>query len=298
MDLGANASFGTEDPLLDPDPLADLAAEPWALESEPASSKKTDAKKAADTAPAPPAAQAAKVVDAEPAKPAERAPTPPTDTPTADDAASARERKPKNKKAAAKPTVVMREKRAPEAKPAEGPPESKPKKVPAQGQLLTAFPDAIDLPPARSKMLWVLVGCFLLVNGMIFLITQQQSQSVNQTLAAVTSTLADAIARGAQPQAPVTASQREPSVAYEPERTSPTNLDPATYSNTHEVALESARRLIQSGEYTRARRNLFTVLANQDRGTPLTQALREEIDYLIALTYYDQGLSIAQKEPR
>ncbi len=298
MDLGASATFGTEDPLLDPDPLADLAPEPWALEPEPAAPKKTEPKKVAEVAPAPPVAPAAKVADVEPAKPAERAPAPPAETPTADDAAGARERKPKNKKAAAKPTVVMREKKAPEAKPAEAAPEAKPKSAVGQGALLTAFPDAIDLPPARSKMLWVLVGCFLLVNGMIFLITQQQSQSVNKTLAAVTSTLADAIARGAQPQVPANASQRDPSVAYEPERTNPTSLDPATYSNTHEVALEIARRLIQSGEYTRARRNLFTVLANQDRGTPLTKTLREEIDYLIALTYYDQGLSIAQEESR
>ena len=70
-------------------------------------------------------------------------------------------------------------------------------------------------------------------------------------------------------------------------------LDASDYTNTHEFGVEAARKLIQLGEYAEARRTLFMVLANQDRGTPMAPSLREDIDYLIALTYYDQGRSIA-----
>jgi len=167
------------------------------------------------------------------------------------------------------------------------------------GAPFLSFPTSIDLPPARSKLLWVLVGCFLLANGGVFLLTQQQNQSVNQTLVAVTSTLAEAVARGTnaapRERAPYDApvdSAPGAAAALEP------RLDSADFSNTNELGLHNARRLIEQGAYAEARRNLYFILANQDRSTPLTPALREDIDYLIALTYYDQGRSIAVEDAR
>lgn len=158
---------------------------------------------------------------------------------------------------------------------------------------------SFDLPPARSKLLWVLVACFLLANGGVFMMTQQQNQNVNQTLVAVTSTLAEAVARGSSAAPRETPAYREPGPSdVAPVGAPAPMLDPADFSNTNELGLHNARRLIEQGAYAEARRNLFFILANQDRSTPLTPTLREDIDYLIALTYYDQGRSIAVEEAR
>lgn len=212
------------------------------------------------------------------------------------------ERKPKTKKDN-KPTVIVRE------KPREGDAAAAPKAAAepehaaahsGAGSPFLQFPTSIDLPPAKSKLLWVLVGCFLLANGGIFLMTQQQNENVNRTLIAVTSTLADAVARGSQaaPQRSEAPAPREREPERDPEfgpeaRPEVPMLDASDYTNTHEFGVEAARKLIQLGEYAEARRTLFMVLANQDRGTPMAPSLREDIDYLIALTYYDQGRSIA-----
>jgi hypothetical protein len=165
------------------------------------------------------------------------------------------------------------------------------------GSPFLAFPTSIDLPPARSKLLWVLVGCFLLANGGVFLMTQQQNQSVNQTLVAVTSTLAEAVARGSHSAPRDAQAYRDPVASgADPAHAAAPVLDSADFSSSNELGLHNARRLIEQGAYSEARRNLFFILANQDRSTPLTPALREDIDYLIALTYYDQGRSIAVEE--
>jgi hypothetical protein len=157
---------------------------------------------------------------------------------------------------------------------------------------MLAFPP-IDLPPARSKLLWVLVGCFLLANAGIFLLTQQQSQTVNKTLIAITSSLVEAMAKG--PSGP--AVQEEPPASPvrsgEPESVAPApTFDTSQYQNSHELGIANARRLVREGDYVGARRTLFLILANQDRSMPLSPEQREDIDYLIALTYYDQGRSI------
>jgi hypothetical protein len=220
--------------------------------------------------------------------------------------------KAKRKKGEAEPRPVAREKAKADTAPSPtassatrvGEPSAPPKRESAHASGVgsspfLSFPTSIDLPPARSKLLWVLVGCFLLANCGIFLMTQQQSQSVNQTLVAVTSTLAEAVARSSNAAPREAPPYREPGASdVDPARAALPMLDPADFSNSNELGLHNARRLIEQGAYAEARRNLFFILANQDRSTPLTPSLREDIDYLIALTYYDQGRSIAVEEPR
>ncbi len=57
----------------------------------------------------------------------------------------------------------------------------------------------------------------------------------------------------------------------------------------------NAKALLSEGRFEDARRLLNHVLANQAR-VPMAPSLREEIDYLIPLTYYEQGRSIALEE--
>ena len=52
--------------------------------------------------------------------------------------------------------------------------------------------------------------------------------------------------------------------------------------------LQRANGEVEEGRFEEARRLLYWVLANQQRA-PLTPSMRAEIDYLIPLTYYQQG---------
>lgn len=294
LELGAASDLGASDldpdaSLFDPSPRSDEAQTQKVLPKEPAT--------AAPASAATPSAVASAPLEVAQDKP----------------------REPKRKKGEALPRPGAREQSTddttasptPSPTPAPAPsgaadaPEAaakKTKRTPDHAAVATAspfltFPASIDLPPARSKLLWVLVGCFLLANGGVFLMTQQQNQNVNATLVAVTSTLAEAVARGSNATPREAPQSREPVVSdVDARRAEAPMLDPADFSNSNELGLHNARRLIEQGAYAEARRNLFFILANQDRSTPLTPALREDIDYLIALTYYDQGRSIAVEE--
>lgn len=163
-----------------------------------------------------------------------------------------------------------------------------------------------DLPYASgasardSRVIWALVACFLIVNTGIFWLAHLASTNVNQSITQATGVIAEALsARGG---APVHGAQPPamPDVVYapvEPEEASPARdtepwVDPKNFAGTHEFAVGRAKALLTVGQFEDARRLLFNVLANKDR-VPLEPGLREEIEYLIPLTYYDQGRATA-----
>ncbi|MEL6713785.1 MAG: hypothetical protein AAFP86_08430, partial [Planctomycetota bacterium] len=74
-------------------------------------------------------------------------------------------------------------------------------------------------------------------------------------------------------------------------------IDPTDYEGTHEFAVGYAKKLLADGRFEDARRLLNHVLANQAR-VPLAPSLRQEIDYLIPLTYFEQGRATAVEEDR
>lgn len=69
-------------------------------------------------------------------------------------------------------------------------------------------------------------------------------------------------------------------------------VDPRDFSDPLTFAVNSAKAMLEEGRYEDARRLLNHVLANQSR-MPLKVSLREEIDFLIGLTYYVQGTATA-----
>ena len=167
-----------------------------------------------------------------------------------------------------------------------------------------------------QRMLWVLIACFLVLCTGMFYITYQSSKAFQATLLANTDRLAAALDRNqaaavAQP-APLPTSASvpvEPSLSYSidqpnsaqpaselPKRSSADRwIDPRDYANTHEFAVGNAKAMLANGQFEEARRLLNHVLANQAR-IPLSPVLREEIDYLIPLTYFEQGNATAPIE--
>jgi len=150
-----------------------------------------------------------------------------------------------------------------------------------------------------ARIIWALVACFLIVNTGIFWLAHLASTNVNQSITNATGVIAEALSgRGS---APVYGAQPPavPDVVYAPvedEDASPARdaepwVDPRNFEGTHEFAVGRAKALLSVGRFEDARRLLFNVLANKDR-VPLEAGLREEIEYLIPLTYYDQGRAI------
>ncbi len=191
-----------------------------------------------------------------------------------------------------------------------------PKTVPAAPSMLRdAGPSIVlpeDLPNSsgweRNRSLVALVGCFLLVNTGIFFLAQQASDRFNKTIADATGLMAQVLleqqSREAQAAAPANA---EPAVEHviessdpEPEIPEEANErleDPLEYDNTHHLAVGRAKALLAQGKPEQARMLLNFVLANRDC-VPLRNSLREEIDYLIPFTYFEQGNLIAPEEAR
>jgi len=171
-----------------------------------------------------------------------------------------------------------------------------------------------DLPNSsaweRNRSLVALVGCFLLVNTGIFFLAQQASDRFNKTIADATGLMAQVLleqqSRDAQAAAPAGA---DPAVEHviepaepEPElevaeQTDGQLEDPLEYDNTHQLAVGRAKALLAQGKPEEARMLLNFVLANRDC-VPLRNSLREEIDYLIPFTYFEQGNLIAPEEAR
>lgn len=169
-----------------------------------------------------------------------------------------------------------------------------------------------DMPNAsswdRNRSLVALVGCFLLVNTGIFFLAQQASDRFNQTIADATGLMAQVLldqqANEAQAAAPANA---DPSVQHLVEASEPEVadtdvsddplIDPREYDNTHQLAVGRAKALLERGKPEEARMLLNFVLANRDR-VPLSNSLREEIDYLIPFTYFEQGNAVAPEEAR
>ena len=191
-----------------------------------------------------------------------------------------------------------------------------PKTVPAAPSMLRdAGPTIVlpeDLPNSsaweRNRSLVALVGCFLLVNTGIFFLAQQASDRFNKTIADATGLMAQVLlgqqSRDAQAAAPANA---EPAVEHviessDPEPELPEGPDdrledPLEYDNTHQLAVGRAKALLSQGKPEEARMLLNLVLANRDR-VPLRNSLREEIDYLIPFTYFEQGNLIEPEEAR
>lgn len=171
------------------------------------------------------------------------------------------------------------------------------------------LPEDVPYSPAgdHGKLVWALVVCFLLVNTGIFMLAHQASTNVNTSISEATGLLAQALSqRGEAPTygsapaslAPAVTHTVQPPAPAEPEPLPvPTEpwVDPRDYAGAHEFAVGNAKVLMGEGRFEDARRLLNHVLANQAR-VPLAPALREEIDYLIPLTYYEQGRSIAPEE--
>lgn len=194
-----------------------------------------------------------------------------------------------------------------------------------------------DMPGAssweRNRSLLALVGCFLLINTGIFFLAQQASDRFNQTISEATGLMAQVLldqqSQDAQAAAPANA---EPSVEHviEPNTTQPDPalpnttepnsgnpaqqgpkrldpralaaveepvVDPLEYDNTHQLGVARAKALLDQGKPEEARMLLNFVLANRDR-VPMPNSLREEIDYLIPFTYFEQGSLIAPEEAR
>lgn len=169
----------------------------------------------------------------------------------------------------------------------------------------------------NQRMLWVLIACFLVLCAGMFYVTYQSSKAFQATLLANTDRLADALDRSqgqAPAQAPAVAPEAttsasvpvDPSLSYTidlpgtlprgadlPRRSQSDRwIDPRNYANTHEFAVGNAKAMLSNGQFEEARRLLNHVLANQAR-IPLSPVLREEIDYLIPLTYFEHGNATA-----
>lgn len=173
------------------------------------------------------------------------------------------------------------------------------------------LPEDVPYSPAgdHGRFMWALVVCFLLVNTGIFMLAHQASNNVNSSISEATGLLAEALSqRGGAPTYGSAPASISPVVTHTVEPTAPAKVepeplpaptepwvDPRDYSGAHEFAVGNAKALMGEGRFEDARRLLNHVLANQAR-VPLAPALREEIDYLIPLTYYEQGRSIAPEE--
>ena len=167
----------------------------------------------------------------------------------------------------------------------------------------------------KQRLLWILVACFLFVNTGIFYVATQASAAFQASLQVTTDKLADAIVQDKAAPAAVQPSQfpaTSASVGIDPSMTHTMNapgvlpagsnlpersqrdrwIDPRDYANTHEFAVGNAKSLLAEGRFEDARRLLNHVLANQAR-IPLSPVLREEIDYLIPLTYFENGNATA-----
>ena len=167
----------------------------------------------------------------------------------------------------------------------------------------------------NQRMLWALIACFLVLCAGMFYVTYQSSKAFQATLLSNTDRLAAALDRnqaGALAQAPVAVAPTSASVPVDPSLSYSIDLpgslprgadlpkrsqsdrwiDPRNYANTHEFAVGNAKAMLADGQFEDARRLLNHVLANQAR-IPLSPALREEIDYLIPLTYFEHGNATA-----
>ena len=152
----------------------------------------------------------------------------------------------------------------------------------------------------NSHLIAALIACFLMVNTGIFFLAHQASSNVNESLSQATGLIADAISMRGQGEAPLQAAQPSqfgPGMTHEvelpPQRFAvadekETWIDPRDYKNPHEFAVGNAKKMMEEGRFEEARRLLYWVLANQQRA-PLTPSMRAEVDYLIPLTYYQQG---------
>ena len=175
-----------------------------------------------------------------------------------------------------------------------------------------------DIPYSQSsekqRLLWVLVACFLAINTGIFYVAQQASSAFQSSLQVTTDKLADAISQGKSApvqEFPATSSSIgvDPALSHSVQPQAPTALperpqvdrfiDPRDYVDAHQFAVSNAKALLAEGKFEDARRGLNYVLANQAR-IPLSPLLREEIDYLIPLTYFEHGNAtapIVEKQP-
>ncbi|MEM6571549.1 MAG: hypothetical protein AAF957_24265 [Planctomycetota bacterium] len=156
-----------------------------------------------------------------------------------------------------------------------------------------------------QRYVWALVACFLLINTGIFFLAHQASSNFQTSITQATGLLAEAIARqnanDTRASAPVViAPAVEHTVVETPEEEQfqpDAWIDPTDYRSPHEFAVGNAKALLAEGRFEDARRLLNHVLANQSR-VPLAPSLREEIDYLIPLTYYEQGRATAPEVQR
>jgi len=155
----------------------------------------------------------------------------------------------------------------------------------------------------RQRTVWALIACFLLVNTGIFVLAHQASSNFQNTMSAATGLLAEALTRQndapTHAAAPVAVTYVEHTVDPQPtERdAAEPRVDPSGYGSPHEFAVANAKALMTEGRFEDARRQLNYVLANKAR-VPLAPSLREEIDYLIPLTYYEQGNATAPEDDR
>lgn len=165
-----------------------------------------------------------------------------------------------------------------------------------------------------SRLIWALVACFLLINTGIFVLAHQASTNVNATISEATGLIAEALqqrnatAGETLGSAPATISSQvthsmqpiQPAAEGGVETGAKTPepwVDPRNYENTHAFAVGRAKALLTDGRFEDARRLLNNVLANQAR-IPLSNELREEIDYLIPMSYYQQGRATAPEVKR
>ncbi|MEM9381479.1 MAG: hypothetical protein AAGB93_16105 [Planctomycetota bacterium] len=154
-----------------------------------------------------------------------------------------------------------------------------------------------------QRYVWALVACFLLINTGIFVLAHQASSNFQTSITQATGLLAEAIARqnATRSSAPVLLAPSVEHTLVEPEEDEPFQpdawIDPTDYRSPHEFAVGNAKALLAEGRFEDARRLLNHVLANQAR-VPLAPSLREEIDYLIPLTYYEQGNATAPEVQR
>ncbi len=152
----------------------------------------------------------------------------------------------------------------------------------------------------NGRLITALIACFLTINTGIFFLAHRASSSVNESLSQATGLIADAISARGRSEAPLRGAQPpqfSPDVSHEIERqqSGPREadekeiwIDPRDYKNPHEFAVGNAKKMMEEGRFEEARRLLYWVLANQQRA-PLAPSMRTEIDYLIPLTYYQQG---------
>ncbi|MEM9800434.1 MAG: hypothetical protein AAGA20_08910 [Planctomycetota bacterium] len=158
----------------------------------------------------------------------------------------------------------------------------------------------------RQRMVLPLVACFLLVNTGLLFLAHLANASFHTSIAEATDLLAESIATRApaptSAQIPIVVPDLSHSITRPlPKEAAPFQpeawIDPRDYKNTHEFAVANAKALLAEGRFEDARRLLNHVLANQAR-LPLAPSLREEIDYLIPLTYYEQGNATGEEADR